>query len=191
MNRWAIVAIPLMFCLVAGEAVVRQFLSDHAFREAKEQLIVYERLRLKESGADIASLRPLGRRLREAVRLEPHSAEYRVYLGRYYRAVAADPSITEDRRMALVRRAIKQHENAVQLDPLNGVYLAYLAGIQGAMARYNEAKLVSDSLSEDERERLATQALEYHQKAAQNFEKAISLNRTNEFIQQLYDAYRR
>jgi len=193
MNRWAIVAIPLMLCLVLGEAVVRQFVADRAFRKAKQRIIEYERLFLKGSNHAkrvASSIAPVGRRLRKAVKLEPHCAEYRSYLGRYYQAMATDPSISDDRWKQLARRAVKQHEKAVKLDTLDGVYLAYLAGIQGAMARYYEALAADPALSDDERERLAEQAIEYHKKAIENFEEAISLNRTNKFIQLLYDAYR-
>jgi tetratricopeptide (TPR) repeat protein len=189
-NRWAVVAIPLMLCLVLTQAVIRHFIADRAFRNAKEALVRYERARWKEGKADPSSIASFGPRLRKAVRLEPQCAEYRSYLGRYYQATATDPSISDGRWVELARGAIKQHEKAVELDPLNGVYRAYLADIQGAMARYFEGLLASPSLSEEERMRASEQSLEYHEKAIGNFEEAILLNRTNKFIQQLYNAYR-
>ncbi|NQT84468.1 O-antigen ligase family protein [bacterium] len=169
MNRWAIVAIPLMFCLVLMEAVARQFVADRAFSrsQARERIQEYEKeyvlysMGKRNRPAPITSL---GHPLEKAVRLEPHSGQYRNYLGRYYQALATDHSLSDARRVRLAKQAIEQYEKTVRLEPLNGVYLAYLAYMQGVMGE--------------------------HEKAVANFEEAVRLNKSNKWIRQVYNAYR-
>jgi len=167
MSRWAIVAIPLMFCLVLAEAVARQFLADRAFARAKDRIEEFERdyvLFLKGKKERPEPITSLGAALKKAVKFQPTCAEYRVYLGRYYQALAADSSISDSRRLALARQAMKEYREAVRLDPLNGVYYAYMAYLQGVMGQ--------------------------HREAVANFEEAVKLNRSNKWIQQMFDAYR-
>ncbi|MDP2898402.1 MAG: hypothetical protein Q8Q12_17830 [bacterium] len=193
MNRWAIAAIPLLVCLVLGEAVVRQWLSDQSFRLAKQGIEKYEEesvSSLKGKGARPSPELLRGGPLKKAVRLQPHSAEYRNYLGRYYQAMATGPKLSDGQREELAQQAVREHENAVELDPLNGVYRAYLAYMQGVMARRYEARATEASLSDEEQMRLSAQAVESHAKANANFEKAVSLNRSNPFIRNLHEAYR-
>lgn len=193
MNRWAVAAIPLVLCLVLGEAVVRQRLADQAFRLAKEGIEKYEEesvSSLKGKGARPSPELLRGGALKKAVRLQPHSAEYRNYLGRYYQAMATDPAISDKERAELALRAMREYEKSVELDPLNGVYHAYLAYMQGVVARRYEARATDASLSDEERTRLSARAAEYHGKATANFEKALSLNKSNPFIRNLYEAYR-
>jgi tetratricopeptide (TPR) repeat protein len=168
MNRWALVAIPLMFCLVLMDVVIRQFVADRAFQRAKAQVEKHEKeyaLHLAGSGRRPASISSVGPALRKAVKIEPRCAEYHSYLGRYYQAMASDPGASDAERMRSIKQAIQQYEKAVQLDPLNGVYHAYLAYSEGVTGE--------------------------HEKAVAHFEKAIALNRSNEWIQRMYDAYRR
>lgn len=193
MNRWAIVAIPLVVCVVVGEAVVRQWQADNAFRQAKQGIEKYEEesvAHLKGKGPRPSSDLLRGKPLKKAVRLQPHSARYRNYLGRYYQSLAADAAISDEEREELAQRALRQHEKTVELDPLNGVYHAYLAQIQRAMARHYEAQAMDTSLPDEERTQLSARAVEYHAKAIANFEKAVSLNKSNPFIRNLYEAYR-
>jgi len=170
MNRWAIVIIPLMFCLVLMEAVVRQFRADRAFCRAKVRIEEYERdYQLYSRGkrdcpAPITS-NGVGPLLKKAVKLEPHYAEYRHYLGRYYQNEATDTHLSGSGRVPLARKATEEYEKSVKLDPLNGEYHSWLAYMQGVMGE--------------------------HQKAVANFEKAIKLNSSNKWIQQIYDFYRR
>lgn len=193
MNRWVFVAIPLVVCILVGEAVVRQWRADNAFRQAIVGLEKYE----EESVAHLKGKGPRpspdflqGELLKKAVKLQPSSARYRNVLARYYQALAADAAISDEEREELARRALRQHEKSVELDPLNGVYHAYLAQIQRAMARHYEAQAMDTSLPEQEQTRLAGLAVEYHGKAIANFEKAVSLNKSNPFIRNLYEAYR-
>lgn len=193
MNRWAIVVIPLLACFFVGEAVVRQWVADNAFRQAKQGIEKYEEesvLHLRGKGPHPSSDLLRGELLKKAVRLEPHSAQYRNYLGRYYQAMAADMGISDEERVELARHAIRGHEKAVELDPLNGVYHAYLAHMQRAIGRHYEAMGLNPSLSEKARAGFASRAAEYHGKAIAHFEKAISLNKSNPFIRNLYEAYR-
>lgn len=193
MNRWVIVAIPLVVCAVVGEAVVRQWVADNAFRQAKEGIEKYEQesvAHLKGTGPRPSPDFPQGELLKKAVKLQPCSARYRNYLGRYYQALAADAAISEEEREELALQALRQHEKSVELDPLNGVYHAYLAQIQRAMARHYEAKAMDAALPEEERTQLSARAVEHHTKAIANFEKAVSLNKSNPFIRNLYEAYR-
>jgi tetratricopeptide (TPR) repeat protein len=193
MNRWAIAAIPLVLCLVLGEAVVRQWLADQAFRLAKQGIEKYEEesvSSLKGKGARPSPELLRGDTLKKAVRLQPHSAEYRNYLGRYYQALATNLKLSDEQREELAQQAVREHEKSVELDPLNGVYRAYLAQVQRAMARHYEARAMDASLSDEERMRLSARAVEYYGKAIANFEEAISLNRSNTFIRNLYEAYR-
>ncbi len=168
MNRWPIVAIPLVLCLVLADAVVRRYLADRAFSHAKQRLLRYEKqLALYSSGKaprpePLTGMEPL---FAKAVRLELRCAEYRNYFGRYYQNLTADPTLTSDRRLQLARKALKQYEEAAKSDPLNGEYLAWLAYLQGAMGERN--------------------------KAIANFEKAVRLDRSNEWIQDVYAAYRK
>ncbi len=167
MNKWAIVAIPLVLCVVLMEAVVRQFVADRSFVRAKRHIDKYETdcaLHLIGKGPRPSPINFLGRHLTRAVKLEPHSGEYRNCLGRYYQALAADTSVSQQQRTELAKKAIGQYEKAVKLDPLNGVFLARLAWMQGVTGQ--------------------------HDKAVENFEQAVTLNRTNEWIQEVYDAYR-
>ena len=163
-NRWAVVAIPLMLCLVVMEAVVRQFAADRAFSSATKRFAQYEQLCGKGMEEGFSRMASLEGRLKKMVRLEPRCSEYRSYLGRYYQALATAPSISETRRMELKTNAMREYETAVSLDPLNGAHLAYLAWMQGVVGN--------------------------HEKAVENFEKAIRLNRTNEWIWDVYDAYK-
>ena len=168
MNKWAVVAIPLMICLVLMEAVVRQFMADRVFCRAKVRIEEYERdYQLYSRGkrdcpAPITSVGPL---LKKAVKLEPHSDEYRHYLGRYYQNEATEPHLSDTSRLRLARKATEEHEKSVKLDPLNGEYHAWLAYMQGVLGE--------------------------HEKAVANFDKAIELNSSNKWIQQMYDFYRR
>jgi tetratricopeptide (TPR) repeat protein len=193
MNRWAMVAIPLALCVVVGEAVVRQWVADNAFRQAKKGIEKYEEelvIHLQGKGPRPSSDLLRGELLKKAVRLEPRSSRYRNYLGRHYQALAADMAISDEEREKLARRALREHEKAVELDPLNGVHRAYLAHVQRAIARHYEARGLNSSISEEERDGFSILAKEYHGKAIANFEKAISLNRSNPFIRNLYEAYR-
>ncbi len=162
-NRWAAVAIPLMLCLVLMEAVVRQFLADRAFNSARKRFVQYEQLCAKGAEEGFSGMASLEGRLKSAVRLEPKCAEYRDHLGRFYQALATDPSVPDARRMELKKKAMREYEAAVNLDPLNGVHHAYLGWMQGVMGD--------------------------HEKAVESFQKAIRLNRTNEWIWDVYEAY--
>lgn len=193
MNRWAVAAIPLVLCLVLGEAVVRQWLADQSFRLAKEGIEKYEEesvSSLKGKGARPSPELLQGDMLKKAVRLQPHSAEYRNYLGRYYQATTTNPRLSDEEREELAQRAIREHEKSVELDPLNGVYRAYLAQVQRAIARHYDSRAMDASVSDGERMRLSARAVEYYGKSIANFEKAVSLNKSNPFIRNLYEAYR-
>ncbi len=192
MNRWAIVAIPLLVCLVLGEAVVRQWLADRSFRLAKEGIEKYEEESVsspKGKGArpSVSILR--GGPLKKAVSLQTHSAQYRNYLARYYQATATDPKLSDEQREELAQQAIREYEKSVELDPLNGVYRAYLVPVQRALARHYEARAMDTSLSDEEQMRLSARAVEYYGKAIANREKAISLNRSNPFVRDLCEAH--
>ncbi len=166
MNRWAIVAIPLMFCLVLMDAVVRQFLADRAFSRGRRLVEEYEMqhaLYMRGKADRPAPVTSAGPLLKKAVKLEGRCAECRNYLGRYYQSLATAPSLSDAQRMHLARQAIEQYEKAVRFDPLNGTYLAYLAYIQGVMGE--------------------------HEKAVTHFEQAIQLDRSNKWIQRMYDVY--
>lgn len=108
-------------------------------------------------------LTSVGPVLKKAVKLEPRCPEYRNYLARWYQSQAADPHLSAARRIRFVKQATEQYQKAVNLEPLNGEYLAYLAYLQGVMGE--------------------------HQKAVANFEQAVKLNRSNKWIQKMYDAY--
>lgn len=167
MNKWVIVTVPLILCLILMDAVVRQFLADRAFSEAKRELVDHEKQLVLYSmgrGPRPEPLTSLGPLLKKAVKLEPRCAEYRNYLGRYYQHLAADLHLSGDRRMRLARRSLEQYEKAVKLDPLNGQYHAWLAYLQGALGN--------------------------HEQAVANFEKAIQLDKSNEWITEIYEAYR-
>ncbi len=167
MNRWAIVAIPLMFCLVMMDAVVRQFAADRAFCPAKARIEEYEmdyELYLKGKKYRPEPLTSVGALLKKAVKLEPQCPEYRNYLGRWCQSQAADPHLSAARRIRFAKQAIEHYEKAVNLEPLNAEYLAYLAYLQGVMCE--------------------------HQKAVANFEQAVKLNQSNKWIRNMYEAYR-
>ncbi len=168
MSRWAIVAIPLMLCLVLMEAVVRQFIADRALAKAGERLADYERETVVYSrgeGGPPTPIAYLGSRLKRAVKLEPRSAEYRSCLGRYYQALATNASLSDEGRLKLAGQAIEQYEEAVRLDPVKGEHYARLAWMQGATGE--------------------------HEKAVENFERAMRLNPSNEWISEVYEVYRK
>ena len=168
MNRWAIVAIPLMVCLVLMDAVVRQFAADRAFSQPKDRVIELEKQSISTASEKThrpESLPLVESLLRKAVKLEPRCAEYRHYLGRYYNHVADDPNAPEDRTARAVQRALEEYKKAVHFDPLNGEYLARLAYLQGALGQ--------------------------HEEAVANFKKAMALDRSNEWIREVYEVYRR
>ena len=168
MNRWPVVVIPLGLCLVLADVTVKQYVADRAFSHAKRRLLHYEKqLALYSSGKapppePLTEMEPL---FAKAVRLEPRCAEYRNYFGRHYQNLTADPTLTSDRRLQLARKALREYEKAVKCDPLNGEYLAWLAYLQGALGERN--------------------------KAIANFEKAVRLDRSNEWIQDVYAAFRK
>jgi tetratricopeptide (TPR) repeat protein len=193
MKRWGSVAIPLLVCLVLLDAVVRQFVADRAFRRANKPIEEYEKnsvLFLRGERKRPAFDASVGPFLRKAVRVEPRCPAYRNYLGRYFSARATDPSLSDTQRMDLAKQAIEEYERAAELDPLNGVYWAYLAYMQGVMARYYEALARDPSLPDDQRMVLMRQATEEDVNAVTNFVKAVRLNRSNEWIWQVYDGYR-